>query len=283
MLYLCAKLGIVYPLKYNILKKLFIILLASILVSTSLFAQFRSETGKGDILRTYGPIKQITTIVYADGEETGRDVCRFDSIGIVESYWINEDGRISERSRRNYHYIDSNSCWCYYHMNLGDVRGPDSDEDTIKYFFNDKGETMKSYDKNSCLIDSFVYDAQGRLIEQYERNGKKMELLYKYTYDRLGRLIKEQNFEPYRKYVVTYQYQPSGNYKKYHIRSGSKHVMKGFVNNKGQLIKLENNESEVIYKDYDKYGNWLKIELKPTRPDSKISHMVYERIIEYFE
>jgi len=143
---------------------------------------------------------------------------------------------------------------------------------------------MKIYDKNSCLIDSFVYDAQGRLIEQYSREYyEEIKLLRKYAYDRSGRLIKEQNFEPYLEYVDTYTYQPSGNYKRCRIRKGIRHIMKGLVNSKGQLAKLKDDEIEMTCNNYDKYGNCLKIEVKSTRPDSNISPMVYERIIEYFE
>ena len=92
------------------MKRCAIILFACFLFSAYLSAQFRNDDYRGEFFKTYGPIKHVTTIVYADGKEEKRTVEIFDTIGITESYIIDESGVIIRSSQRSYQYTDSNSC-----------------------------------------------------------------------------------------------------------------------------------------------------------------------------
>ena len=228
----------------------------------------------------------MTTIVYVDGKEEEKTVEEFDTIGIKKSYDIDESGVIIKSSQRSYQYTDSNSCLYFYRKNLRYIRGSERDEDTIMYYFNAKGDKTRAYDMNSNLVDSFVYDTHGRLIEKYHRDFKtgEMELEYESTYDCLGRLVKEKYNTTYHLSLVKYKYLPNGNYKRYYIVNGVRpFVAECFVNDKGQLVKLKFRDMEVLFSQHDRYGNWLKYEITPTRSDSKIIPIVIIRSIEYFE
>ena len=230
----------------------------------------------------------MITIVYDEEKEKERNVEIFDTIGITESYNIGKSGEIIRSSQRNYQYTDSNSCLCFYHKNLGDVRGPERDEDTIIYYFNAKGDKTRSYDMNSNLVDSFLYNTHGKLIKKYHRDFEKgeMELEYESTYDSQGRLVKEKYNAPYyyRSRVVKYKYLPNGNYKRYYTVNGVRRfAAKCFVNDKGQLVKLQFRDMEVLFSQHDRYGNWLKYEIKPARFNSRPGAMVIIRRIEYLE
>ena len=272
------------------MKRCAIILFACFLFSAYLSAQFRNDDYRGEFFKTYGPIKHMTTIVYADGKEWKRTVEVFDTIGITESYVIGESGVIIRSSQRSYQYTDSNSCLYFYHKNLGDIRGSERDEDTIMFYFNAKGDKTRAYDMNSNLVDSFVYDTHGRLIEKYHRDFKtgEMKLKYESTYDSLGRLVKEKCNTPYyyrsHRSLVKYKYLPNGNYKRYYTVNGVRRfVAECFVNDKGQLVKLKFRDFEVLFSQHDRYGNWLKYEMTPTRSDSRTVPAVILRSIEYFE
>lgn len=267
------------------MKRCAFILFSGMLFATNLFAQFRDDDTKGEFFQTFGPIKHMTSIVFVDGREEERDVEVFDSIGIKESYRIGKSGVIIKSSQRIYQYTDSNSCRCFYHKNLGGVRGPESDEDTIVFYFNAKGDKMRSYDMYSNLVDSFVYDTHGRLLEKHHRDFEtgKMELQYEYTYDSQGRLVREKCCEYYSRYSVTYEYQSNGNYKRYYTGNGAQHVSEWFVNDKGQPVKLKLDEAEIIFSKYDQYGNWLRYEIKPIGSNSRTVSMVVIRSIEYFD
>lgn len=272
------------------MKRCAIILFACFLFSAYLSAQFRNDDYRGEFFKTYGPIKHMTTIVYADGKEWKRTVEVFDTIGITESYVIDESGVIIRSSQKSYQYTDSNSCLYFYHKNLGDIRGSERDEDTIMFYFNAKGDKTRAYDMNSNLVDSFVYDTHGRLIEKYHRDFKtgEMKLKYESTYDSLGRLVKEKSNTPYyyrsHRSIVKYKYLPNGNYKRYYTVNGVRRfVAECFVNDKGQLVKLKFRDFEVLFSQHDRYGNWLKYEMTPTRSDSRTVPAVILRSIEYFE
>ena len=238
------------------MKRCAIILFACFLFSAYLSAQFRNDDYRGEFFKTYGPIKHI-----------------------------NESGVIIRNSQSSYQYTDSNSCLYFYRKNQRNLRN-ERYEDTIMFYFNAKGDKTRAYDMNSNLVDSFVYDTHGRLIEKYHRDFKQgeMELEYESTYDSLGRLIKEKYNTTYHQEQVKYKYLPNGNYKRYYtVNSVRRFVAKCLVNDKGQLVKLKFRDFEVLFSQHDRYGNWLKYEIKPTHSNSRTVPAVILRSIEYFE
>ena len=100
-------------------------------------------------------------------------------------------------------------------------------------------------------VDSMVYDTQSHLIAKYVSNYLERTPLLQtvYTYDSLGRIIKEQNIKTGEYFTVSYL--TNGNYKKTINENGRTYIENYIVNEAGQLIECISEGKKEKYSHYE--------------------------------
>ena len=254
-----------------------------------------------------GPVKQLTEKYFKNNSST----CSGESI-----LWYDEKGRVTEEVWRFgglvngivSQYLLNNVRMDYFYDNDGLVKGS-----FRRNQLDSMGNCISSQTYREGKIfsaDSTVYNERGQKIEYYEYPDKADTLVLqnKYEYDSLGRLIKEYRYryispeeyselsrefninpEDFRESVETIEYFPNGNYTKHffsidiHLNK-KKDETKYIVNKKGLVTKIINHigQTQFIYQNFDKYGNWLK-KTKTTTGYPINSTETIERVIEYYE
>lgn len=239
------------------MKKYLILFFVCFVLSESLFAVLFT-----DGLFMYGgtvtgPVKEVTVILSQNNYPSDRltSIAWFDSIGRIEKAAHYRDGK--SVGREIYQYSDSNTCWLYSYDENDKIFGY-----IYEFYFDSVGrQTMRFSYNNDKLssVDSLVYDTRGNVIEKhvspyYERTPI---LQIAYTYDSIGRLIKEYDYQQQNGYTITYL--PNGNYTKHFFdKTGNTKNVQCIVNKAGQLTREKSASDETIYSHFDRYGNWLK-------------------------
>ena len=263
------------------MKRNFLLLTICLLITETISAQYTS----GNLFMfggtVSGPVKKVSITVkqHDDPSDTLTSVAFFDTNrNIVQTGYYRGKKFIIDGI---YRYSDNNSC-LHYQYNENGV------EDThyYKIYFNANGQELLKfgYWKDKLIrVDSMVYDTQSHLIAKYVSNYMERTPLLQtvYTYDSLGRIIKEQNIKTGEYYTVSYL--TNGNYKKTINENGRTYTENYIVNKAGQLIECKSAGKKEKYSHYDKYGNWLKREVVlNTYTSTGLVGTTTERVIEYW-
>lgn len=134
--------------------------------------------------------------------------------------------------------------------------------------------------------DSTVYDSIGRIIQKYENASQKDSswvLRNTYSYDSTGRIDSYKDWRNKSQYTI--QYSPDGSYIMHYKNEKNRQTYKRKfkVNEKGQLVKIEDKNKRIYLSQFDQYGNWLqsKEETNTETPMGWITSIT-SREIEYY-
>ncbi len=256
-----------------------------------------------------GPVKQVTislkghggfSLFYGSSPSTGmKTIMWYDSIGRLSERAMYEGDKLDHGYIRQ--YTINGVCMEYEYDNKGIVKG-----NYCVIRMDSLGRQICSRRYREGLFsqgDSTVYDVDGRKIEKYDTYAEKdsFKLCESYAYDSIGRLSKVCKYWPEKafyfdslkipreylncgvKHMYTIEYFPNGNYTEHHVvKDGKKWDVKYTVDKDGRLIKKEEKENQATFRNYDKYGNWLKMTGTMNSSFGSFSSTTV-RVIEYYE
>lgn len=272
------------------MKRISVLLLAMLPFSVIVFAQNDDPLTKS----INGPVKQITqtmrlgnnnfSLYYGEQPGTmGKTITWYDSISRISE----EANYIGDQIQNGmvYQYINDSVCYEYNYNDAGLIDG------SYAYIRLDSlGHQVatKRFNKGKFFCaDSTVYNERGQIVKLFETPLRKDSLVlsYAYYYDSLGRLSKVVNPFHGTGHTYTIKYDKKGNYIEYHSnKDGKKWERKVFVNEAGQVVRIEAGTMRACYSKFDKYGNWLMAEnAVNTQSAFGWATVIIERIIEYYE